>query len=86
MADIHFGTMPKVGLWVGKAAYESIQVDDWLNIVKERLKPYTRDITREDCSIIYLAVQKSLIGGQIYAEPSDLAITDGAPLVNNKFY
>ena len=82
-SNINVSTMPTTGLWVrtnssaNEMALVTINIDEWLTIVNNQLNPYKNEITRDDCSIVYLNAPKQLINGQLHAPTSELAVTGG---------
>ena len=45
-------TMPTTGCWINNLAYVTINVDEWLAIVNEKLNPMKYEILPENCSIL----------------------------------
>jgi len=51
-ADINFTIMPHSLANINRTSYVTVHVDEWLEIVNERLSPLNREITAEDVSIL----------------------------------
>ena len=83
MDDIHFHTAPTTGVWIQGFSYVQLSVDPWIEMINQALNPYTEPITKEDCSILYTAVDRALVNGQHYAELEDFATTDGSEVYTN---
>ncbi|MDR1132147.1 MAG: LCP family protein [Oscillospiraceae bacterium] len=78
MDSLEFFTMPTSGAWIKKAAYVTINVDAWIEMLNANFKITDRELTREDCGIVYVASPKDLVDGQLYVDPDELASTNGA--------
>lgn len=83
MDDIHFYTAPSTGCWIENVAYVTLNVDEWVDMINARVNPYSKEITAKDCALLYLDKEKSLINGQLYIEPKELAITNGEDVYTN---
>jgi LCP family protein required for cell wall assembly len=78
MDDIEFFTMPTSGAWISGAAYVTINVDAWIDMLNASFQITDRAPVKEDLGIVYVAAQKELINGQLYVDPDELASTNGA--------
>lgn len=83
LEDIQFFTAPSTGCWIGKTTYVTLNADDWITMVNEKLNPMKAPIKAEECAILYLAKPKDLINGQLYIKPDELAITNGEEIYTN---
>ena len=83
MANIEFFTMPTSGAWINDAAYVTINVDTWIEMLNANFNILDRQIKKEDCGILYVAQQKDLINGQLYVTPDELAATNGTEVYRN---
>ncbi|MEG1730259.1 MAG: LCP family protein [Oscillospiraceae bacterium] len=52
MDNINFATMPTTGCWINGLTYVTINVDEWLTMVNEKLNPYEAPVTKEKVSIL----------------------------------
>lgn len=78
--DVAISTMPTTGTWVNSTTYVVVNVDEWITMLNETINPLTKQISREDCSIVYWTVTPTLKGNQYYSQPEDFATTDGAAM------
>lgn len=86
ISSLNVKTAPVLGCWINGYTYALLDVDPWLEMVNTYLNPYSSEIKREDCSIVYLAREKELINGQLYLEPSDIEVTGGSEVYRNFMY
>ncbi len=83
MDNIEFFTMPTTGAMIKsnrEVAYVMINVDEWLDLVNKNFNSTGKDITREDCSIVYWTNPSDPVKGQYRPSISDLATTDGSKM------
>jgi LCP family protein required for cell wall assembly len=81
--DISISTMPTTGTWVHDTTYVAINVDEWIAMLNETINPLTKQISKQDCSIVYWTVTPTLKGNQYYSQPEDFATTDGTDMYTN---
>ena len=86
MENIEFFTMPTTGAMIKSnrdVAYVMINVDEWLDMVNKNFNTTGKDITREDCAIVYWTNPSDPVNGQYRPKTSDLATTDGSEMNTN---
>lgn len=78
LEDIHFYSVPaNIYCNICWGSYVSIYPDQWLETVNEYLNPLTREITLDDCEILY---QVAYDGGTYNLDPANYVVTNGNPI------
>lgn len=83
MDNIKMQTIPTTGTNLQRVSYVTVNVDEWIEMLNQTINPYTHEITKKDCSIMYWTVTPTLKDNQYYSEPTDFATTDGTKAYTN---